>query len=230
MLGTIVNFAAIIVGSLIGALFHKGISERFKTITIQIMGLVVVALSVTWIVTNVSETQQPLIFILSLLIGGLIGEALKLEDRVNEFGDYLQEKGGSDNQALEGMVTAALLYCTGAMVVLGPLESALQGVHTILFTKAILDGMMCIILASSYGAVIGLSALPVLIVQGFFYYFASILEPYATPEILGEFTLIGGVLLFTIALSLLDIKKFKTVNLLPALLGPVVYVAVTSML
>lgn len=221
MLGTIVNTSTIVTGSLIGALLKKGIKEKYKSTIMQALGLVAVSLGITWISKNLSQSKEPLLFIISLVLGGFIGEMLDIEAKVNKLGDKF--KKSSDNNLIDGLTTAVLLFCVGTMSILGPLESALKGDNTLLFTNALLDGITSLILASTFGIGIILSAFVLFTWQGFIYLSAQVAAPFVTPEMLGQVSIIGGILIFSTGINILEIKKIKTINLLPALIIPVFY-------
>ncbi|MCT4686117.1 DUF554 domain-containing protein [Vallitalea sp.] len=221
MLGTIVNTSAIIMGSSVGAIFKKGIKEKQKAILYQAMGLVAISLGITWIVTNLSKNNQPLLFIVSMVIGGLIGEAIDIEEKVNRLGKRIS--GNNDKKLIEGLTTAVLLFCVGTLSILGPIESALKGDNTLLFTNAMLDGITSMILATTFGIGIMLSGVILFIWQGTIFLLAQFIGPYATPVILNQISIIGGILIFSTGINILEIKKIKTINLIPALFIPVIY-------
>jgi uncharacterized membrane protein YqgA involved in biofilm formation len=221
MLGTIVNTSAIIIGSSVGALLKKGIKEKYKTTITQALGLVAICLGVTWITTNLSQSKEPLLFIISLVIGAFIGELLDMDSKINRLGDKF--KKDSKNNLIEGLTTAVLLFCIGTMSILGPLESALKGDNTLLFTNALLDGMTSLILASTFGIGIIISGVILFVWQGLIYLSAGIVAPFITPYILGQVSIIGGILILSTGLNILEIKKIKTINLLPALFIPIIY-------
>lgn len=221
MLGTIVNASTIVAGSVVGALLKKGIKEKYKSTIMQALGLVAISLGITWIVNNVSQSKEPLLFIISLVLGGFIGEALDIEAKVNKLGERF--KKNKENNLIDGLTTAVLLFCVGTLSILGPIESALKGDNTLLFTNAILDGFTSLILASTFGIGIIFSALILFIWQGSIYFSAQFIAPFVTPEILGQVSIIGGILIFSTGINILEIKKIKTINLLPALFIPIIY-------
>lgn len=223
MLGTIVNVFAIVIGSSIGSLLKKGINEKYKNITTQSIGLVTIALGSTWIVSNMSQSTEPLLFIISLVLGGLIGEFLDIDERVNRLGKKFTKRNNNENNLIEGLITAVLLFCIGTLSILGPIESALKGDNTLLFTNAILDGITSLILASTFGIGIMLSAVILFIWQGTIFLSANAISPFITAEILGQVSIIGGILIFSTGLNILKIIKIKTLNLLPALFIPIIY-------
>ncbi len=146
MIGTIVNVTTIVVGSTIGNVFKKGMSETYQDILMQAMGLAVMALGVNSIVKYMPDSQYPVLFIISLAIGGLIGEKLNLEQGFKKAVSRFTK-----GNLAEGLTTAILLFCMGTLSIIGPIESALNNNHTYLFTNAILDGVTSIVLASTFG-------------------------------------------------------------------------------
>lgn len=223
MIGTVVNVSAIVIGSTVGALLNKGIKDRYKTTLTQAMGLVAVSLGITWIVTNISKSTQPLLFIISLVLGGIIGSVLKLEERIQRLGKRQNARTIKSGDLMQGLTTAVLLFCVGTMSILGPIESALKGDHTLLFTNALLDGITSMILASTFGFGIVISAAILFLWQGSIYLSAQVIAPFITPEILGQISIIGGILIFGTGINILQIKKINTLNLLPALIIPPLY-------
>ena len=225
MIGTIVNCTAIIIGSILGTILKNGIKEKYKDIMLKAMGLSAALLGVSSAVKGINDSNYPVLFIISLAIGGLIGEALALEKRVNN----LTSKFSKVN-LVEGLSTAVLLFCAGALSILGPLESALNGNNTLLYTNAILDGITSVVLASNYGIGIGISAFVLFIWQGSIYLCADIISPYITPALLNEISIVGGVLILSSGLNILQIKKINVLNLLPSLLVPVTYFFIKSLI
>lgn len=221
MLGILVNVTAIIIGSSFGAILKKGIKGKYKDIATQSIGLVTIALGTTWIVSNMTDNKVPLLFIISLVIGGIIGELIGLDRRVNNLSDKFKTTNG--NNLIDGLTTAILLFCIGTLSILGPIESALKGDNTLLFTNAILDGITSIILASTYGIGIILSAVVLFIWQGSIFISAQYISFFITDEILGQISIIGGILILSTGINILKIAKIKTLNLLPALFIPIIY-------
>lgn len=225
MIGTIVNVAAIIVGSVIGSIFKRGMKESYQDILMQAMGLAVTALGVHSIVKYMPDSAYPVLFIVSLAAGGLIGEKINLEQRFK----HAVSRFSTSNLA-DGLSTAILLFCIGTLSIIGPIESALNGNHTYLFTNAILDGVTSIVLASTFGIGIILSAVVLFCWQGLFYVLAGAVSGFITPELLTEISIVGGILILSSGLSILGIRHFKTMNLIPALLIPVVFITLKTML
>lgn len=225
MIGTVVNCATIVVGSAAGAWLKSGIQERYQQILIQAMGLAAAALGMNAVTSALPHSAYPVLFIISLALGGLAGEWLDAENRFNRAVARF-----SKGNLAEGLSTAVLLFCVGTLSILGPIESALKGNNTYLFANAVLDGVTSAVLASAFGFGIALSALILLVWQGSLYYFAGSLSGFISPELLTEISVIGGVLLISTGINILKIKQIKTMNLLPALLVPPLFFAVKRVL
>lgn len=218
MIGTLFNCLTILIGSTIGSFLKKGMKDKYQEILMQAMGLAAIALGIHSIVKYMPDSKYPVLFIVSLAIGGLVGEKLDIENAFKK----IVAKFSKGNLA-EGLSTAILLFCAGTLSILGPIESALRGNHTYLFTNGILDGVTSIVLASTFGFGIAASAVVLLLWQGFFFVSAGILAPFLTMDLLNEISIIGGILILSSGLSILGIKNFKTLNLLPALFVPVIW-------
>ena len=225
MIGTIANASSILVGSMVGSALKKGIGEKYQNIMMDSMGLAATALGVNSIVTAMPESKYHDLFIVSLALGGLIGTALSLD---SVFERLVGKISGGSNLS-KGLSTAILLYCAGTLSILGPIESALNGNHTYLFTNAILDGITSIVLSSTFGLGIAIAAAVLLCWQGSIFLMANLIAPLLTPELLTESSLVGGVLIFSSGLSILNIKQIKTLNLLPALLVPPVVIGILGL-
>lgn len=225
MLGTYVNALAIVVGSLIGIMIKHGLKEKYKSIVMQGIGLSVLFIGITSTLGNLfEEDAEPLLFIISLVLGGLLGEWIDIEDKLEILGEWLQKLVRSkEGNIAQGFITASLIFCVGTMAILGALNSGIKGDHTMLYAKSVLDGITSIILSSSLGIGVIFSAVAVLIYQGTIVIFANLVGPFLTPDIIREISIIGGILIFSIGINMLEIKKIRTANLLPAILIPVLY-------
>ncbi len=225
MLGTIVNSLAILFGALFGLLLRGGMKPRYKEIIISVLGLSVVCIGLSTALEGLlSGEAEPLLYIVSLVIGAAIGETLKIESRLESLGDVIQSKiGSSGGNVSQGFVTASLTFCVGTMAILGAIESGIQGVHTALFTKSLLDGVTSIIFASTLGLGVVFSAVSVFVYQGILTILAAQIQQYMTNDMMREISIIGGIMIFAIGLNMLEIKRFKVGNMLPAILIPVVY-------
>lgn len=227
MLGTIVNALAIVVCTLVGMALKGGIPEKYRTILVQALGLSVVYIGATSAIGNLlAENAHPLLYILSLVIGAFFGELVDIEGKLQQFGDFMEKKSKNSNSNIsQGFVTASLIYCVGSMAILGAIESGIHGDHSILYAKSLLDGVMSLVLASTLGIGVMLSAVSVLLYQGTITLFASSLQPYITEDMMREVSIVGGVLISVIGLNLLEITKIKVGNFLPAIFIPVIYMA-----
>ena len=212
MIGTIVNTGTIILGSSLGAVLKKGVPERFKKPLIQAMGLAATALGVGMIAGNMAKNDEPLLFIISLALGCLTGTGLRLSERV----DTLAEgRGNGSSRLIEGLTTAVLLFCIGTLSILGPVESALNNNHTLLFTNALLDLITSFILASSFGFGIILAAPILFFWQGSIYLIATLSGGIIPPQLLVQLSLLGGILILCTGLNILEVLKLKTLDFLP---------------
>lgn len=219
MLGTIVNTSTIIAGSLLGSIFRQGIKENYKKALFDALGLATVGLGANAVVSNMPQSKFPVLFILSLALGSIIGTLLDIDGRFQRLAGRFN--GGSDLG--QGLSTAILLFCIGTLSILGPIESALYGNNTYLFTNATLDFVASMVLASAYGIGIALAGVVLFCWQGSIYLLAGCLAPFLTAELMTEISIIGGVFIMSSGFAILELKKFKTLNMLPALIVPAVW-------
>ncbi|KAA5805578.1 DUF554 domain-containing protein [Thermoanaerobacterium thermosaccharolyticum] len=221
MIGTFVNAASIVVGSFVGTLFKIGIPDRIKSTVMQAIFLSVLIIGFD----SALKYKNLLLVIISLAIGGILGELLDIEKKLNQFGDFLERKlsGNGGNKISEGFVTASLIYCVGAMAIVGALKDGLQGDHSILFAKSMLDGISSIIFASTLGIGVMMSAISVLVYQGSITICASLLKSLLTTHVVADMSAIGGILIIGISLNMLNLTKIKIGNLLPSIFVPIVY-------
>ncbi len=231
-LGTLVNAIAIIVGGTLGWIAKKGIPDRFKSTVMQAIGLSVIVVGLSGalqgILRYIGEPRLDRIYltgmILSLVIGGLVGEALDIEKRLNQLGTWFQRRfAKGENTFAEGFVTASLVYCVGAMAIVGALEDGLTGNTQILFAKSILDGVSAIVFAATLGMGVTFSFIPVLLYQGLITLLAGVLKPWLTEDVISQMSLVGSVLIMGIGINILEIRTIKVGNLLPALFMPLLY-------
>jgi uncharacterized membrane protein YqgA involved in biofilm formation len=177
------------------------------------------------------KSDAILIIIISLAIGSLIGELLRIEDRLEQVGHWIGRRLSRDSEGIsKGFVSASLLYCVGAMAIVGAMESGLSGNHQTLFAKSILDGVGSIIFASTMGIGVIFSAISVFVYQGLITLAASSIKPYLFPEVVSQMSAVGGLLIFAIGINLLEIKKIKIGNMLPAIFVPLIYQVIKSFL
>ena len=217
MIGTLTNVGTIVVGSIIGSVLRKGIKEEYSGALFTAMGLAAVALGINAIVGNMPNSDYPVLFIISLAAGSLVGTIIDIDGKFQG----LTGKFGA-SQLGQGLSTAVLLFCIGTLSILGPIQSALYNDHTYLFTNATLDFVTSMVLASTYGIGIALSAIVLFLWQGSIYLFAGLLEPVLSAELLTEISIIGGILIASSGIGILGLKDCKTLNMLPALLVPAI--------
>jgi hypothetical protein len=217
--GSLVNAAAIIIGSLIGMALHGRFPERFRLIVFQGLGLCVLLIGAKMALT----VTNPLLLIFSILLGGLAGELLRLDRAFERLGERAKGllRSGNPNFT-EGLITASLIFCIGAMAIVGSFDEGIRGDATVLYTKSILDGFTSVALASTFGSGVLFSFVPVLLYQGGLTIFAGLFQQHFTPVVISQLTATGGLLILGIGLTLLDIKRVNLSNLLPSLVLAVV--------
>ncbi|GAB6179191.1 DUF554 domain-containing protein [Desulfotomaculum defluvii] len=222
MTGTIVNAAAIIVGTAVGLLFRKGINESINNIVMTGIGLAVALIGFKM----AFKTENELIVILSLVTGGVLGELINIEGWLNKAGLFLESKvggGNGDGEIAKAFVTASLIYCVGAMSIMGALEDGLTGNATTLYAKSLLDGTSAVVFTTTMGFGVAFSAIPVLIYQGAITLAASGIKAMLTPSMINEMTATGGLLIVGIASNIMGIKPIKVANLIPAIIMAVLF-------
>jgi len=223
MIGTIVNTTAIIVGSMIGATLKRGIKPQYQSVVYTALGLCSVGLGINAFVQFMPKSQFPVLFILSMALGGLIGVGLRLSERFNKLVDRKKSQTNSSVRLSEGLSTAILLFCIGTFSMLGPVNSALLDDNTYLYTNATLDFVTSIVLSATYGYGIAIAAPVLFLWQGAFYLTAKLSASAISPELITELSLVGGLLILSSGLSILKIKDCKTLNLMPALFVPIAF-------
>ncbi|ASS73563.1 hypothetical protein CIG75_00290 [Tumebacillus algifaecis] len=218
LLGTIVNAVSILIGVMIGS-FLSRIPDRMKVTIMQGLGLAVFVIGLSMVLDVAkSDGFDYFIVIGSLVFGGIIGELLNIEGQLNQFGKWIERKMSrfGKGKIAEGFVFSTLVYCIGAMAIVGSLESGLEGTHKILYTKAMLDGFASIFFTSAMGIGVGLSAIPVVLYQGAIALSAGLLAGVLTDPVISVMSATGGVLIMGISLNVMEIKKINVGNLLPA--------------
>lgn len=225
MIGTIVNTAAIVAGTVIGAVLNRGIKEKYKAVLYDGLGLACLMIGLNAAITNLPKSRFPVLFILTLAVGGVIGTAADIDGRFRRMVERRSKRGGGQNLA-DGLSTAILLYCVGPLSMLGPVISALKGDNTFLFTNATLDFVSSTVFASTYGAGMVLAAPVLFCWQGLFWLVADISSSAVSDALMAELLIVGGLMITASGLSLLNIKDCKTLNLLPSLLVPVLWFVV----
>lgn len=237
--GSIVNALAVLFGSMIGILLAQltkrfssllpvgsaALGQRLQNIIMQGVALCVLYLGIR----DCLQGRNTMIAILSMVIGALIGELLDLERRMYTLGDWVQKRtahlalDGSQASISEGFVTATLLFCVGAMAIVGALQDGLTGDHSTLFAKSLLDGISSIIFGASLGLGVAFSAAAIFLYQGTISLFAAFLQPYLGDAVIAEMTCVGSLLIIALAFNLLGLTKIKVMNLVPAIFLPILF-------
>ena len=232
MLGTIVNAVAIVLGGAIGLLLKKGLPKKMSDTLMIGLGLCTLYIGIS----GCLEGENTLVLIVSMVVGTIIGEAVDLDDKINRLGKFLERKfsGKPENivadaefptqkvSFAEGLVTSSLLFCVGAMAIVGSLQSGLTGNHETLFAKSTIDGVAAIIFASTLGTGVMLSAGLLFVYQGSITLLARFIEPFLTSPVIAEMNCVGNVIIIGVAMNMLGISKFKVMNFVPAIFLPIV--------
>ena len=221
-MGTVVNVAAIAGGSLIGLLVGRGIKEKYQETVIYGLALCVIVLGIQMAL----QGQHILLTIISLVVGSILGEALGIEEKLEQVGILLAEKfqksrkkGDAGTDAfVEGFLNASLLYCVGAMAIVGSIQDGLSGDPTTLYTKALIDGLSGIIYASNFGVGVLFSALSVGVYQGILTALAGFLGPWMSQLVVQEVAACGGLMILGIGINMTKLLKIRVGNMLPGLL------------
>lgn len=209
--GSIINALAIIIGSLLGNYFKKILSSQLRLMLFQTLGLSIIVMGIDMAL----KAENFILIILSLIIGGVIGEVLSLEEKFESLSQIFKKIIKSKNKKFtEGFVSASAIFCIGAVTIMAPLNEGLTGDKRLIITKALLDGVISLSLASSLGLGVLFSSIPVLIYQGLITIFSYQLKSFFSTYIINQLTAVGGLLLIGVAINLLKIKKIKVINML----------------
>lgn len=237
MIGTLINFATVILGGTLGLIIGGHLPERIKVIVVTAIGLMTIVLGVS----SAILTENALIPLVALVLGAIIGELLDIDKGINSLGDWLKlrfDKAGSGQNFTTAFVVASLQFCVGPLTILGAINDGLTGNYSLLAIKSVLDGFSAIIFASTFGFGVLFAGATVLIIQGGISLLAGYIKPLlvsvpnahmsAQPRVI-ELSAVGGVILIGLALNILDIKRFKVANLLPALvLAPLIVILLNT--
>ncbi|MCE5195537.1 MAG: DUF554 domain-containing protein [Negativicutes bacterium] len=229
--GTMVNAAAVIVGGVLGLFLKGGLRQRFQDILMQALGLATVFIGVSGALkgmlvleNGIITTTGTMMMVLSLVLGALLGEWIDLDSATERFAGWLKRRTKAENDSyfIDGFVATSLTICVGAMAIVGSLEDGLTGNASMLYTKAILDGIITLIFASAYGKGAIFAVLPLVALQGSITAFAQLLQPILTEQTIANFSFVGSMLIFCVGCNLLFKTRIKVANLLPALLMVIV--------
>lgn len=229
MLGVWVNFATVIVGGLLGTLLRGGIKEKFSKTINAGLGLCVLLIGMS----GALETQNVMMVIISIVIGAILGEWLRIEDGLDHLGDWAQKRfSKGDSGFATGFVNATLLFSVGSMAVVGSLEAGLANDPDTLMAKAMLDGVSAVIFASNFGIGVVFATIPMTIYQGGIAMLSGVLAPFLTDELIREMSSVGSILIIALSFNMLNLTKerIRVGNLLPAILVPCVYLPVANWL
>lgn len=228
MIGTITNTITIVIGSMAGAIMKRGVKPKYQGVLFTAMGLASLSLGFNAVARTMPKSEYPVLFIVSLALGGLLGTSLDLDGRfkrlVNRF-----DNSGEEGSLAKGLSTGILLYCIGTFSIVGPMLSALEGDNTFLYTNATLDLITSTVLAATYGMGMAWAAPVLFCWQGMFYLVAKFFGPVIPDALVNEIITVGGTLIVASGLSLLNIKDCKSLNLIPALLIPVLFFLLKSL-
>ena len=216
MISALVNALAVIVGSLLGIFLKKGIPQRISDHVMNALGLCTLYIGIS----GALQGSDTLVLIISMVIGAILGTWIDLDLRLNHFGNWLEGRFKGDASISEGFVTASLLFCVGAMAIVGSLQSGLTGNHEMIFAKSVLDFIAAIIFSSTLGIGVAFSAMAVFIYQGSIVLLATWIAPLLTETVIGEMTSIGSLIIIALALNILGITKLKVMNFVPAIFLP----------
>ena len=226
MLAVFVNMATVLIGSAIGILFRKRIKESYTKAIIAALALVTIVIGVTSAIT----TQNLLCVIVCMALGTMLGELLRLDDRINGAGDWLKNKVLKDkaegSRFTEGFVSACILFCVGSMTIMGSLEAGVNRNYSIIFAKSALDFVSSMMFGAAMGIGVPFSALFILVFQGGLTLLAGLVSPYLSQAVITEMTAAGGTILIGMGLNMLELseKRIKVANMLPAIFLPIAYV------
>ncbi len=232
MIATFINCGLIILGSLLGILLKSRISQRFTAIVTQGLALCVLGIGFS----AALGTKNTLCVIVCMVMGCLMGEALRIEDRLDSFGNFLksrvEKEGAGESRFTEGFVTASVLFCVGAMAVMGSIEAGINHNYSILISKSVIDGVTAITFAAAMGIGVAFSALPILIYQGGLTLLAGLVAAYLSPSLVTEMSAVGGMIIIGIGFNMLGLseKKLKVGNMLPAIFLPLGYLPLADFL
>ena len=229
MIATFVNCATVIIGSLIGLLLHRKINDSFKHVVYVGAGMISLILGIRMGLV----TTRIVFMALALILGGILGEWWNVEGGILRFGEFLKKRFAqrdSEKDFAGGFLNASVIFCVGAMTLVGAFQAGAEGNYDLIFTKSVMDGFMAIMLTAAMGIGVAFSAITILVYQGGITLLAGVLQPLVNELLMGELTAVGGVLVIMIGLNLLGISKLKTANYIPALLITIGLVALEPLL
>lgn len=230
--GTMINVAAVLVGTTAGLLLKGGMPRRFQDILYSAIGLCTLFIGISGAMAGMLSvsggalaTQDTMLMIGSLVLGSLLGELLDIEKRLESVGEWCRARftgghGSGDSSFVEGFVTSSLVFCVGAMAIVGALEDGLNHDYSILFAKSIMDGVLSVVFAASLGIGVYFSAVSLAVYQGSITLLAGIVRPFLSDQVIGKMSFVGSILIFALGINLIFDRKLKIGNMLPAIFMP----------
>jgi uncharacterized membrane protein YqgA involved in biofilm formation len=238
-IGTLANVLAIVAGSLTGLCIKRGIPQKFSDTVMQALGLSVFVIGISGVLKGIYtvteygklEREHIMLMILSLVGGAILGEALDLESKLGKLAQWFQNKfGNKDSNFVQGFVSTTLLYCVGAMAIVGSLEDGLFGNPATLYAKSVLDGISAVVFSATLGIGVMFSSVPVALYQGSITFLAILIRPWLTDMVINQTSLVGSVLIMAIGINLLKVTTIKVANMLPSIFVPIIYYVILSFL
>lgn len=231
MIAVFVNMITVLIGSIIGLIFTRKISDSYVKTIMSCIGIAIGVIGVS----SAIETNDLLCLIICLVAGNIIGDAIKIDDRIENAGDYLKSKfvkGGKNERFAEAFVSASLLFCVGSMTVMGSLEAGINKDYSIIFTKSIIDFFSAMMFSASMGIGVVFSIFFILVFQGGITLLANVVAPYLSEAVVIEMSAIGGAILIGMAINMLELSKdkIKVANMIPAIFLPILYVPLCELL
>ncbi len=226
MIATFINAGLVLLGSLLGLLFKRFISDRFTSVVTHALALCVMSIGISMAI----QTADTLCVIICMVLGTLLGELLNIEKRLDGAGEFLRRRliknEGGNSRFTEGFVNASLLFCVGAMAITGSIEAGLNHNYSIIVSKGVIDGVSSITFAATMGMGVAFSIIPLILYQGAITLLAAVVGPYLPAEVITEMTAVGGIAIMGIAVNMLNIPnlKIKVGNMLPAIFLPIAYI------
>lgn len=225
-IGTVINTVAVVAGSGIGIYFKKGINDRLETMLMQTCGVTVMFIGVTGTVQGMMSVENGImLLVFSLMVGGLFGELMEIEKSLEKMGERIKQRlnAHEDSRFVEGFVNTSLTICVGAMGIIGSIQDGLSGDYSILAAKSVVDFGIVIVFASTYGIGVLFTAIPIFLYQGGITLLTVLLGPLMGEVLISQLSYVGSALIFCVGINIIFGKKFNVGNMLPALLGPFVY-------
>lgn len=222
MLATFANCITVILGTFLGILFSRKVTEELSRVISSGAGIVTLVIGLQMAL----ETNEIIFMVLAMILGGIIGTWIDIDGKILKIGEKLSTKfsKGSSSNFANAFLNASVLFCVGAMAIVGSFKAGTEGDYSILLTKSVLDGFMAIVFAAAMGIGTAFSAISLLVYQGLLTLLSGVIKDFVSPEMLNELSAVGGALIIMIGINLLDIKKLKTANYLPALIFTVIFI------